>query len=285
MADYLRQYTDFLMLGGIPILIKETGLPIYDFRFREVFECKSIIHSPERPVLLRIGAIDNFIRISNELQSLGIDLLFTEEEHDRASLLENWYPLLAKYTPFSRVYDGLPPIDVFLQEFRFPVFIKGNRQTNHHKKSQCIIENLTMYESLASQWENDKYLHWQKAVVREYMPLEKIGNTQHWDMIPASYEFRVFFWKKNLVGYGKYWSMEYDYALKAHDKGIALDLAHQAATIVDVPFLAVDVAKTQCGKWIIIEINDGQESGYVGVDRTSLWQNILSVEEGKTVTL
>ena len=269
------------MLEDIPILIKETGLPTYDFRFRSIFQCKSIMYSPEQPVLLRIGAIDDFTRISAELKDLEINLLFSNEEHKRASLLEYWYPLLSEYTPFSRIYDQLPPINTLLQEFSFPVFIKGNRQTNHHKKSQCIIENIAEYEALTSQWNNDKYLHWQKAVVREYVPLKKVSDTQYGDVIPSSYEFRVFFWKNNLVGYGKYWNTGCDYTLAPHDKSAALSLAQKTASIINVPFLAVDIAKTQCDKWIVIEINDAQESGYVGVDRIPLWQNILLAENSK----
>jgi hypothetical protein len=35
------------------------------------------------------------------------------------------------------------------------------------------------------------------------------------------------------------------------------------------------------GDWIVIELNDGQESGYAGVNRLQLWQKIIDIESGK----
>ena len=276
---------DLFLIENIPIMTKETGLSIYDFRFRNFFDCKSITNAIEKPILLRIGAIGDFKEIASSMEAIGMELLFTEQEHYRVSLLENWYPLLAEYTPFSRVYERFPSLDELLQEFSFPVFIKGNRQTNHHRKSQSIIENAEMYKSLSSAWEIDKYLHWQKVVVRKYIPLKTVNDTSYPDLIPFSYEFRVFFWKQKLIGYGKYWHMGKDYSLAEHDKVQALGLAETAAKIIDVPFLTVDIAKTKQCEWIVIEVNDGQESGYAGVNRLSLWNNIIHIENGRSPEL
>jgi len=271
-------FSDFLLLETIPVLVKETGLDVYDFRFRDFFECKSIVDQHDAPVLLRAGPVENYLETASIVESLGMKLLVTERESKRASLLENWYPLLTAHTPMSRIYDQLPTVDELLHEFSFPVFIKGNRQTNHHKRSLSIIENAEMYESLSIQWEHDKYLHWQKAVVREYVPLRDVDDNSNPDLLPYSYEFRVFFWKQKLVGYGRYWYMCKDYRLHEDDIKPALDLATVAADIINVPFLAVDIAKTKQGEWIVIEVNDGQESGYAGVNRLSLWNNVLRVE-------
>ena len=35
------------------------------------------------------------------------------------------------------------------------------------------------------------------------------------------------------------------------------------------------------GNWIVIELNDGQESGYAGVNKLQLWQKIIGIESGK----
>jgi len=45
-----------------------------------------------------------------------------------------------------------------------------------------------------------------------------------------------------------------------------------------VPFLVVDVAQTEAGRWVVIECNDGQESGYAGVSPFGLWQKIVDLE-------
>jgi len=69
-----------------------------------------------------------------------------------------------------------------------------------------------------------------------------------------------------------------DYHLQKHDEDQAFSLAAIVAGIIDVPFLAVDIAKTQNDNWIVVEVNDGQESGYAGVNRIALWENILRIE-------
>ena len=40
----------------------------------------------------------------------------------------------------------------------------------------------------------------------------------------------------------------------------------------------MDVAQTTAGDWIVIEVNDGQESGYAGVAPVALWQRVVDVE-------
>ena len=276
-----HENTDFLMLDKIPILAKETGIAVYDFRFRDYFPCHSIMDAVDQPVLLRVGGISDYSDIASMLNERGFRLLLSEQEHDRASLLENWYPLLEKLTPYSVTYEQFPPLEIVLQDFSFPVFIKGNRQTNHHKKSQCIINNPDMFRRLASEWQKEKYLHWQKIAVREYVPLRIVDDVSFPNMLPFSYEFRVFFWKQQMVGCGKYWCLGQDYILLEEDKEQALGVAQKAACILNVPFLAVDIAKTQQEEWIVVEVNDGQESGYAGVNALSLWSNIIIAEQGK----
>ncbi|MDO5650489.1 MAG: ATP-grasp domain-containing protein, partial [Gallicola sp.] len=98
------------------------------------------------------------------------------------------------------------------------------------------------------------------------------------DQVPVSHEFRCFFWKKQLVAYGPYWTFGAAYCMYEEDKEEALALAQIVAERIDVPFLAVDIAKTKIGDWIVIEVNDGQESGYAGVNPIELWQNIITRE-------
>lgn len=47
---------------------------------------------------------------------------------------------------------------------------------------------------------------------------------------------------------------------------------------IDLPFVAIDVAQTIAGEWIVIECNDAQESGYGAVSPFGLWQNIIRIE-------
>ena len=145
MMDIRKISDDFFTIGNIAILYRKTGNDVYDFNFRNNFECRSIISEIDVPVLLHIGAVEDYAGIEAALEELGMRLLVYEEEHLRCSTIEKWYPVLKEKTPFTKVYDELPSVEELLKDFTFPVFVKGNRQTNRHRKSQCIIDNEDQY--------------------------------------------------------------------------------------------------------------------------------------------
>src|SRR5690606_12770389 len=98
------------------------------------------------------------------------------------------------------------------------------------------------------------------------------------ERIPSSHEFRSFWWRGELVGIGRYWWQGVEYALSREDELHAVAIAREAARRMSVPFLVVDVAQQLDGTWIIIECNDGQESGYAGVSPFAMWQAIARIE-------
>lgn len=270
---------DFIRIGDIAILQKKTGNDIYDFNFRNYFECKSVISEIDSPVLLHIGAVDDYDGLEKMIENMGMKLLVDNAEHLRCSTIEKWYPAIKDKTPFTKIYDELPDTDELLKHFSFPVFIKGNRQTNRHNKAQCIIENESAYENLKRTWKKDNILSWQRVAVREYEKLLTVDDTLYPDMVPISYEFRFFYFDGKCVGYGPYWFMSNKYSLGPEDEKLALELSRWAAEKVAVSFIAVDLAKTDTGQWIIIEVNDAQESGFVGINPISLWKNVIEVAQ------
>ena len=149
MSIELRQVGDDLFtIGNIAVLQRRTGNYSYDFDFRNHFECRSVTDEIKAPVLLHTGAINDYAGIEEMLAQLGMKLLVHEKEHLRCSTIEGWYPALKEKTPFTKIYEELPPTEELLKDFSFPVFIKGNRQTDRNKKAQCIIENQEEYERL-----------------------------------------------------------------------------------------------------------------------------------------
>ncbi len=272
----LRQVSDdFFTIGNIAILQRRTGNDVYDFDFRNYFECRSVVTEIEQPVLLHIGAVRDYAGLEEWMEQRGMKLLVCEAEHLRCSTIEGWYPAIKDRTPFTKIYDELPPVQEVLKDFSFPVFIKGSRQTNRHKKSQCIIKNSEAYETLRKEWNQDHVLLWQKAAIREYIPLQTIDDTSYPDMVPISYEFRFFYFEGKCMAYGPYWYMGHKYSLRKDELPEVLRLTDWAADRLGVTFPAIDVAKTASGEWIIIEVNDAQESGFVGTNPFTLWKNIM----------
>lgn len=278
----LRQISDdFFTIGNIAILYKKTENDVYDFNFRNYFECESVISEVEHPVLLHVGAVEDYEGLEEMIENMGMKLLVHNAEHLRCSTIEKWYPAIKDKTPFTKIYDELPAIEEIEKNFSFPIFVKGNRQTNRHNKAQCIIENADAYERLKDTWEKDSILSWQKVAVREYVRLQTIDDTTYPEMVPISYEFRFFCFEGKCVGYGPYWYMGSKYSMNPNDSESAIKLAEWAAQRVSVSFIAVDLAKTAEGEWIIIEVNDAQESGFVGLNSLSLWHNAIEAMQDR----
>lgn len=279
----LRDFCDdFFTIGDIAILCRQIGNSTYDFDFRRYFACKSVVAETKSPVLLHIGAIEDYPGVCTLLSDMGMKPLTREGQHLRCSTIEKWYPALKDRTPYTRVYDTLPKAEELLEHFTFPIFIKGNRQTNRHRRSQCIIENADAYRDLREEWAKDPVLSWQKAAIREYVPLMTIDSTSWPDMVPISYEFRFFYFEDRCVGWGPYWTVGPQYALAPEDEEEALVLTKWAAERVATGFVAIDVAKTAQGQWIIIEVNDAQESGLAGVNPLTLWKNTVEAAQHRT---
>lgn len=253
-------------------------VPIYDFDFRRYLPCRQPWQRPEEvTAVVRCGAFDDYAAEYERLLRDGIRLIHTPQQHQRASELPEWYPLLAGRTPFSKVYETRPRGETVAADFQFPVFVKGTRQTSRHQKSLSIAHSPAEFDEIMTRYESDAILNWQSVVVREFVPLRPVESNDQ-GKIDSSFEFRTFWWKNQLVGGGRYWWEGKPYQWTAAERSAASSLAVSAARDLDVPFLVIDLAMTINGEWIIIECNDAQESGYAGVSPLSLWQNILEIE-------
>lgn len=84
------------------------------------------------------------------------------------------------------------------------------------------------------------------------------------------------------MAYGPYWTIGRQYSLAENELPEVLKLTDWAAKMLGVSFPAIDVAKTASGEWIIIEVNDAQESGFVGVNPLVLWNNTIHAIQNST---
>ncbi|OQP59493.1 hypothetical protein A3860_37275 [Niastella vici] len=266
--------------GTVCVAYHKTNFDIYDFDFRQYFETKPVITNTTLPVVLRIGAISAYENLANALMELDLRLVNSVRQHSMASLLPNWYPKIKEFTARSVWYDTLPTAEAILAEFTFPVFIKGERQTNRHNQAMSIANNLAELENILNYWKQDNVLGWQRLICRDFIKLEKIAERVG-DKIQPSKEFRIFLWKNRAVGVGHYWTEFEKVELTVNERSHIIKLAEEISKMVDVPFLVVDMAKKEDGDWIVIELNDAQESGYAGVNKLQLWQRIVDIEDGK----
>ncbi|WP_164009561.1 ATP-grasp domain-containing protein [Pyxidicoccus trucidator] len=264
------------------VLTAPTGKGIYDFAFDRFFACRRPYALPESmEVLARVGVWNDYAERYRELEGEGVRLVHSPEQHLLATELPHWYPRLTDLTPRSVWFDERPDAETVERLLGWPVFVKGERQTSRHRKSLSIIEGPEQWRQAMDAYAKDSILHWQRVVCRELRPLRRVEEGAP-DRIPSSFEFRTFWWRGELVGWGPYWWQGSPYTMTADEQREALGLGREVARRLDVPFLVVDVAQEVSGRWIVIECNDGQESGYAGASPFALWQNILDVERARS---
>jgi len=257
------------------IVTREIGLPVYDYAFERHFACDHPWRVPDGGVtaIARLGAAEDYEARFEYFAAMGIRLIHTPAEYLLSSELPEWYPKLEALTPNSAWYQSPPGSDEIGDRFGWPVFIKGQRQTNRHSRKLSIIESPESYQELCAYWQNDPILAWQQMVCREFIPLRPViadtGQT-----MPKSYEFRCFCWHGQVVGLGNYWFSE-SYAPTALEEAEIRALAEKAANALALPFVVVDIAQTVDGRWIVIECNDGQDSGYAGINPMAMWSKLL----------
>lgn len=278
MKEELPQSDLFQLESSFWIAERKTQVALYDFAFSPLFQIARPWHKASGTLVARIGAIADYEQLYHQYLEHGLSLVNTPKQHQLASELEYWYPLVADLSPRSKVYETFPSAHNVKADFEYPVFIKGNRQTAKHNPELSIARNDKELEWIAKAYTENSILHWQKVVVREFVDLKPL-EVQVPGKMKLSLEFRTFWWKGVCVGHGSYWSQYAQYACTPTEKEEGLKLAKKAVNVLKVPFIVIDLALNVKGEWILIECNDGQESGYCGVDKAKLWRQVLALEE------
>jgi len=270
----------FLLEDTVWIACAETGLSIYDFPFDRFFACRRPWRRADTiSAIGRFGVTTNYSRLYGELQTTGVRLIHSPEQYSLASELTEWYPRIQDLTPRSVWFTEPPARDVVEELFGWPVFVKGSRQTSRHKAELSIVRSAEEFDRVAELYRRNPILHWQPFVCREYVHLRPVDGATG-DNVPPSFEFRTFWRRDECVGSGPYWAGFSSYKWTRAEEEEAMRLAREVVTRISVPFLVVDVAQTMEGRWIAIECNDGQESGYAGIPPIALWNNLIALSAG-----
>ncbi len=256
-------------------------LTSYDFPFTNIMACSYSRFGLDEVIAVgRFGAVGDYETLYSGLLDLGVRLIHSPEQHNRCAEFPLWYPSLEGLTPESWWFDCPPDAETAGRLAGWPLFLKGSRKTRRHEAKLSIIANEEEYRSAAQAFAEDEMLRSQQAIIRRFERLQSL-DVEMGEKIPASYEFRTFWWRGQLVGAGPYFAAFARYEWSAGERSEALALAEEAARRIDLPFVGIDVAKCRDGRWIIIEINDAQECGYTGVQPLPMWQRIVEIERAR----
>src|SRR5688572_19576462 len=108
-------YDLFHLENKLWVAARDTGMPQYDFRFGDFFECRRPWERPgSLTAIIRMGAIGDYDARYGGFAADGIRLLHSPEQYVRCTQLPGWYPLIADLTPRSVWSDRFPSLDEVL---------------------------------------------------------------------------------------------------------------------------------------------------------------------------
>jgi len=220
-------------------------------------------------VICRYAALPDNRELELDLLNLGSKLINSNTQHNWIANFD-YYDEIKQFTPRSwREYE-FPSCN-----HKGPFVVKG--ATNSLKNSfykNMYAANRIEASRVASNIAKDCYVGQQSIIYREFIELRTFAEDPI-NRMPIANEHRLFFYKNTLLSHGYYWdNSEFDPPLDA--KG--LQLAQKVADIVQhyVNFYVIDIAETKDGEWIVIELNDGQQSGLSRNDPNTLYSNLKS---------
>jgi hypothetical protein len=204
-----------------------------------------------------------------DIEYVGAKLINTYSQHLYVADLGNYVADLAELTPrtWSHVED-IPESGAFV--------VKG--ETNSRKNNwlhDMYAPTKAAAIDICNRLSNDSLLSQQKLYVREYVPLVKLMDGVNG--MPVTLEFRIFVAYSTIIAAGYYWhNYVDDLSTIPHWQEVPRDLLGKVIQRVGNKsnFYVIDVAKTISGEWIVIELNEGQQSGLSAIDPAELYRNL-----------
>lgn len=228
-------------------------------------------------VIPRYSALPFYKELEDDLASVGADLINTYAQHRYIADLRNWYADLEGLTPKT----WFNPADVPMGEPGSFV-LKG--ATNSKKflwRTHMFALSRGHIGRVLSNLLDDTLISTQQVYVRQYVPLKFL--VMGLNDLAVCEEYRFFVLDGEILSGAFYWSshteevQEVGWQPNPHDvpKEFLAEVLRRIKG--KVPFVVIDVARTQEGNWIVIELNDGQMSGLSDNNPTVLYQGMRTV--------
>jgi hypothetical protein len=245
--------------------------------FFDVYQYRNSIPENSK-VIGRYSCLPYYSELINDLSFKNSNLINDLFNHQYIANFDYYYDI-QKYT-FPTWFQMS---DIPSSKHHKAFVVKG--RTNSRKfqwKTHMFAENFKAAVNLSFELSNDPFIGPQGLIFREYIPLEtfEIGVND----IPMTNEWRLFFYKNQLITYGYYWGIIDDTSFidraMPDFKENGLPFAQKISEIIseNTNFFVLDIAKTKNGTWIVIEINDAQQSGLNGtIQPKELYSNLAKI--------
>lgn len=228
----------------------------------------SRVNLSNRLVIGRYSVLPFYHELEKDLRLQNSQLVNSTLDHQYIANFDYYWDV-ALWTPKS--YFNLQDVP----KDGGPFVIKGRTNSRKHQWKEKMFA--PDYADLVKKYldaGHDPLIQDQGVVIRDFVPLQKFG--EGINGLAFANEWRFFFYKNTLLSYGYYWSSGEVIPSKDQLDPQAIAKAQEIATVVSerVNFFVLDLAKTETGEWILIEINDGQMSGLSENDPEELYSNL-----------
>lgn len=220
-------------------------------------------------VIGRYSVLPYYLELQKDLEINNCKLINSYNEHLWIANFD-YYKELKDFTPetwfdhdFPYVFDDGPFV------------VKGRTSSLKFQwDSRVFAKDKKRAIEIGLDLKKHKAIGEQGIVYRRYVPLKTFELS--YNGLPITNEYRFFFYKQKMLAYGYYWEQWCSDLSKPSINDEGIQLAQECANIASehVNFFSLDVAEKEKGGWILIEVNDAQQSGLSLVDDNVLYQNL-----------
>jgi hypothetical protein len=198
-----------------------------------------------------------------ELLKYNIILINSPFEYDRAHCLYTAYDIIKDYTPFSTFILEEDFNDESLEKALEPFHGKSVFFRDFYKSEKFLWETASFIPDGSDIKKVKEIINGFKEfrsikrgyVFREFITLSRIGK-HPLSNIPISNEWRIYFLNNKVIDIFPYWEDGNYVGVQKPSLDKFIDIGKK----IDSSFFTMDIAKTDKGQWIIIELGDGQVS-------------------------
>ena len=225
-------------------------------------------------VVARYSALPYYKETAEDIEYIGAKLINSYKQHNYIADLWNWYEDLKEFTPKTwRRLEDIPSSEVG------PFIVKG--ETNSKKflfDTHMYAETKLDAVDVMCRLQDDGMICDQSIYIRKYVKLKKFITGFH--NLPITNEFRFFICDEQIISGAYYWSNYYDdLEVKPNIEEVPKDFLNYIIAKIGnkARFYVIDIAETDIGDWVLIELNDGQMSGLSMNDPEVLYSNLSKV--------
>lgn len=226
-------------------------------------ECKNDL------VIGRFSVLPYYMELQNDLHNLGCTLINSFEEHSYVANFD-YYQDVQEYTFLTWNFE-----EFYKHPEEGKFVVKGRTNSKKFQWNKMMFANSRKEAiEIGCSLLNDDFISQQGIIIRKYCPLETFETGING--LRFTNEWRLFFFKNELIDYGYYWEIAYNIKNKEELPPEAIMFAKKIASILSnkINFFSIDIARKEDGDWVLVEANDGQQSGLSCIEPSSFYNNL-----------